>query len=258
MHWSRIAQYISNCFALALIIRLLILRLHTVYRVFCLFLLWELLASGILMLGGLDYRLSWMGTRIVSWVLSLYMVYALLEAVLATFPGILRFSRRALNVTFTLAVLLALLTAFPEYSASALTGSSNPIDRALGVAFVLERAISLAALLALLSILGFILWFPIRMPRNLAIFSVGYVIYFAAKTALLLARSYLAPERSDLFSVVLNVILTGCFIYWIMLISRQGEIARVQIGHSWHLVEQKRLIGQLEAINTALLRASRR
>ncbi len=257
MHWSRIAQYISNGFALILICRLLILRLHSVYRVFCLFLIWELAASAIFFLG-LDYRLTWMGTRAVSWVLSLYMVYALLEAILSNFPGILRFSRRALNVVFASAVVFALLTARPEYSASALSGSLDPIDRALGITFVLERVISMAALLALVFILGFILWFPVRMPRNLAIFSIGYVLYFAAKTGLLLARSYWAPEKIDLLSILLNVILSTCFACWTIFITRQGEIARVQIGHSWHLLEQKRLIGQLEAMNTALLRASRR
>jgi len=102
------------------------------------------------------------------------------------------------------------------------------------------------------------LWFPVRMPRNLAIFSTGFVIWFAAKTGLLLARSYWSPESVDFLSTSMNVILSACFAYWSVFITQQGETAAVRIGHSWHVGEQERLIGQLEAMNTALLRAARR
>jgi hypothetical protein len=261
----RLAELFSNALGIALIFRLLYLRLHSVYRVFCLFLLYELLASSVFLYeilahdARLDYRLTWIAMRVTAWVLSLWMVYALLTAVLEKLPGILRFSRKLLNWAFPIAIVIALLTISPEYSASGLSDSVQPIARAVGVAFILERVIATVCVLVLLGILGFILWFPVQMPRNLAVFSLGYVIYFGSETALLLIRSIWPQQNlNGAISVATSFVLSACFIAWLLLINKKGEAVPVRIGHRWQLQEQKRLIGQLESMNAALLRAARR
>ena len=131
MNWSHIAQAGNTALAMLLIVRLLILRLHSVYRVFCAFLLFDLLTSLITFVETVlhnprfDYRLTWIAFEVVSWILSLWMVYALLEAILANLPGILRFSRKLLNVTFLVALFVTILTAKPEYAAWAVSGPDN-------------------------------------------------------------------------------------------------------------------------------------
>lgn len=267
MNWSRTAQYVSDILALFLIIRLAAIRVRLpgVYRVFIAFLCFQLLESLVsLALYAfyrelrLDYRLFWMPLQAVAWVLSLWMVYALLSEILKGLPGILRFSRVLLNVIFALAILLALLTVFPEYTAAGGAKFANLIDRVLIAVFVLNRAVAMAALLVLASILAFILWFPVQMHRNLAVFSVGLVIYFTAKVSLLLARSYLSPEISRLLSTTLAFVVVACFGYWILFITQRGQAVKVRWGHSWRLDEQRRLLNQLESMNTALLRAAAR
>ena len=265
MNWSRTAQYVSDILALLLIIRLAAIRVRLpgVYRVFVAFLVFQLFDSltGLALYAfdlSLDYRLLWMPLQAISWVLSLWMVYALLSEILKSLPGILRFSRVALNVIFTLAIVLALLTVVPEYSAAGGARFTDPIDRVLIAVFVLNRAVAMAALLVLACILAFILWFPVEMRRNLAIFSVGLVAYFAVKVALLLARSYLSHESTRLLSTTMAFVVAGCFAYWIVFITQQGQAVQVRWGHSWHLNEQTRLMNQLESMNTALLRAAAR
>ncbi len=264
MNWSHIAQGVSDALTVILIVRLSTLRLRSVYRIFCIFLLFELLASLIIFLETvahdprLDYRLTWMGLRVIAWILSLWMVYALLEAALATRPGILRFSRKLLNSTFVVAIAIALVTAKPEYSVQGLPVPMDSIERAVRITFVLERVISMTALLALISILAFVLWFPVPMPRNLAVFSLGFLVYFSAKTGLLLAYTFWSPRNAQLFSDGVIFVLAACFAYWTLFINAAGEKAPVTMGHSWHLGEQKRLLGQLEAMDSALARASRR
>src|ERR1700685_3385305 len=165
-----IAQYISDALEFALIVRLLMLRLHSVYQVFCAFLLFDLFSSAVFFVttyARLHYLVAWMALRPIAWVLSLWMVYALLDAMLVNLPGILRLSRKLLNFVFIAALIVALFTARPEYSASGLATSPAATNRAFGVVLVLERVISSAALLILLAILAFILWFPVQMPRNL-------------------------------------------------------------------------------------------
>lgn len=262
MIWGRIAQDVNVALCIALIIRLLVLRLHRIYRIFCLFLLSELLGSVIASLKHLlpewlpDYRIIWIVADSVIWICTLWTVYALLDAVLTNLPGILGFSRKLLNGAFISAGILAMLTARPEYSVSGAAAFPDPIARAVGIVFVLDRVLSTVALLVLVSILGFLLWFPVEVSKNLIVFSTGFIVYFAAKTALLLASSVWSHESLRLVSNLLMFISGACFAYWTMFIRPQGETVPVRIGHSWHVREQERLIGQLEAINAALLRSA--
>jgi hypothetical protein len=272
MKWSRVAQYVADVFGFLLILRLLAIRvrLHSVYGVFCAFLGFQILDSLVSLAEYVyrdrhlvDYRVSWMSFRVVAWVLSLWIVYSLLNAILQSFPGILRFSRMLLNAIFSLALLAAVLTIRPEFSAAGAEKFTAPIDRMVITWYVLDRAISMAAILVLLVILAFILWFPVQMPRNLAVFSVGLVVYFGSKTALWLLRTYMSQERVPGQSVTLvtntiNFVLSACFAYWILFLTPQGQTRKVRLGHSWRTDEQDRLLGQLESMNAALLRGARR
>jgi hypothetical protein len=268
MNWSSVAQATSDILSIILIVRLLNLRLHSVYRIFCIFLAFDLLFSivswveELLHNPRLDYRITWICLSVVGWILSLCLVYGLLQAILAGLPGILHFSRKLLNVTFIAVVMVSLLTIKLDVAVSGTSGYLaefvDPIGRAVRMAFDLERVISTVALLVLVLILIFVLWFPVQMARNLAIFSIGCVVYFAAKTGLLLTRGLWSEQTLFIVSNIIAFVLAGCYAYWAIFISREGEAARVRIGHRWDAGEQQRLIGQLEAMNASLLRAARR
>lgn len=263
MTFRLFAQLISDALAIALVVRLLRLRLHRVYAVFCAFVLFDLFSSVAVVTNKFfpyprDYRILWMGLRAVSWVISLWMVYALVDAMLANLPGVLRLSRRVLAGVFIAAVIIALLTAPPEYSASALSASANPMARAVGATLVIERAVFMAALSVLLAMLVFILWFPVQMPRNLALFSAGFIVFFATHAGLPLWHTFWPRLDILTFTSIEALLLAACYLYWLLFITRAGELKPVRIGHSWGPAEQRRMIGQLEAMNDALLRAARR
>lgn len=264
MNWSHISQGINDAFSLILVVRLTALRLHGVYRLFCLFLLVQLAGSGIAFIEELtpvhhpDYRITWMLLEAVVWIISLGTVYALLMAALRTLPGILTFSQRVLNVTFLVAILAALWSAKAEFAASKASSYIIPIQRAVALTIVLNRAICSAALLALVAILFFILWFPVQMPKNLAVFSVGLGVYFAVTTGSSLAWSFWSSTSLQVLDNVTMVVLSICYAYWAIFITADGECVPVRMGHSWHRGEQQKLIGQLEAMNASLLRAARR
>ena len=244
--------------------RLLFLRLHSVYAVFCAFVIVDLLSSVAALTRQMfqqdlpDYRIMWITFRPISWVLSLWMLYALLNAMLANLPGVRRLSRRVLTFVFIAAVILFLLTAPPEYSASAISKSGAPLARAVIAAMVIERAVFMAALFVLLIMLACILWFPVRMPRNLAVFSIGFIVFFTSHTGVPLWHSFWPKLDRNVMNIVAPLLLASCYAYWLLFINRAGEEKPVRIGHSWGPAEQRRLIGQLEAMNEALLRASRR
>jgi hypothetical protein len=265
--WIDAAQYATEALAFVLILRLLSLRdrRERVYLTFALFLGAELLSTvGYFVLRHrFDYRLLWICSTSILWIFYLSVVYSLAKAVLAELPGILRFSRSLLTIVFPLAVLVALSTARSEYWATGGANFRNQIDRVLVIWYVLDRAISMSALLVLIVILAFILWFPVKMSRNLAILSIGFVVYFGSETGLGLLRSYsgrgvLQASTIALVSICGNLVLVLCFAYWIAFIDSKGQTAQVRIGHSWRPADQTRLIQQLESLDLALLRNSRR
>ncbi len=263
MSWVRIEEGADIGLRLALAIRLLALRLHRVYRIFFLFLVSELAFSLAILVKDFapdalpDYRLMWITIQTIVWIFTLATVYALLDTVLAKLPGILGFSRKLLNGTFAIAILLGLASARPEYLVSGAAGLTG-IDRLVGIWIVLDRAICTVALLSMVSILGFLLWFPVEISKNLLVFSTGFFVYFAAKTGLFLTRSFFSHESRHLVSNLVMFISSACLAYWAMFLSCQGETVPVRVGHIWHRREQERLVGQLEAMNAALLRAAAR
>jgi len=265
MNWNRIAQNISDVLCIILVVRLLSLRLHRVYKVFSVFLCLQLLGSLIAVIESHlvpgqypDYRITWIALEMGLWVLSLWMVYALLRGVLAGLPGILNFSRKLLNGTFVAALGFAFWSARAEYGVSKALSLPTPLGRVVGAVLVLDRAICTAALVALLAILCFILWFPVVMPKNLAVFSVGFAIYFSATAASLLTWSLSRNVNLHIVNNVVTLILSLCYVYWAIFITATGESVPVRMGHSWQLSEQQKLIGQLDAMNASLLRAARR
>ncbi len=265
MNWARIAFALSDALSIVLIIRLIKLRLHDVYRVFCAFLVFQIVSESFVILEKftsldrrIDYRVTWLIIQLFSWVLSIWMVYALLNAILTRLPGILRISRRVLKLSLVIALAIALVTARPEWLASGSAGGNSPIVYAVYVAFVLQRLVATIALLTLLFTLGFILWFPVSMPRNLAVFSIGFGVYFTSKTTLLLLRSFWFHEGFDMLNNGITVMLCVCLIYWITFLNTSGETAPVTLGHSWQTNRQSKLLSDMEHLNALLVRSARR
>jgi hypothetical protein len=266
--WINTAQYATEALAIVLIFRLLFMRDHRerVYYIFVAFLAIQLANTVVYFaysrwaLNKLDYRIIWICSTAIVATFSLWLVYAIAKAVLAELPGIFRFSRNLLNIVFPLAILIAFSTARSEYGLTQGAKFHDPLDRLISIFSVADRGISMASVLVLIAILAFILWFPVRMSRNLAIFSVGFVVYFASKTALELVNIYSAPgaKATAILSTFASLVLISCFLYWIVFIDPRGQTAQVRMGHSWRLADQKGLLDQLEALNGTLMRSSQR
>jgi hypothetical protein len=264
MNWDRIVLCAKDLLGVVLVLRLLQLQLHGVYRVFAVFVLYECLGSSVVLFQsaltsrGVDYEWEWLVLSAVGWVITLWMVYAVLEAVLERLPGILKFSRRFLNYTFLAAVIVALITAKAELSGNTVPSGKSALESAVVVGMALERVIATVVLLVLLAIICFVLWFPVKLPRNLVVFSLGLVVYFSCRNVLMLAQEFLAVEAARAAAVASMLVLGGCFAYWGVCLSRAGEAAELRLGHGWRSGDQQRLMDQLEAMNAALLRGARR
>jgi hypothetical protein len=250
--------------SLVLIFRLLQLRLSSVYRVLCLLLFSEVLYSIVFYVEAylrdprLDYRVTWVTLQAVEWILFFWTVYALLRALLARLPGILKFSRWLLTGVTVLCASVAMASGYGEFSSGGLIHGKKAVVKAMAMAIAIDRVVATVILLVILSILIFILWFPIRMPRNLAIFTIGLVIYFSSKTASLLVQSFWEHHLSSQIGLLNVFLLSSVVAYWLYGIRARGETISVTLGHSWRSQDQQRLFVQLETLNETLSRASAR
>src|SRR5947209_6843416 len=102
--WNGISVICSDLLGIILVVRLLSMRLHRVYKVFCAYIIFGLLSSSVYLIDApfriLDYRITYLLVFLGSWILTWWMVYSLLDAILARLPGILKFSRILLGVVF--------------------------------------------------------------------------------------------------------------------------------------------------------------
>jgi hypothetical protein len=274
MNWQLGVQCLNLALGLLLIARLISVKLHKVYKLFCFFLIADLFGSALWVLNRIFgvfslrfYWFTWLTVRPIVWLLTLLMIYSLLERILVQLPGLLRLSKRVLHSVFLVALAIGLVSAWFEYSAPGITVFR---DRQLLVRFwmlelVFDRAIASAALLSLVAILAFLLWFPVSIPRNLAVFSIGFTVYFAAMTVLLLARSLWPNEAQTRIhqvllavSILIGGVSSACFAFWIFFVSPMGEVVRSPMAVQRQPQEQERLIAQLELLNNTLLKAARR
>jgi hypothetical protein len=257
---DQVVHIVNVCACLALLIRLGTLKLHRVYRVFSGFLVldlaaWVYLYADLLSRDAfhltLDYQVFWIVVRIAAWALYVWMVYDLLEAILKNLPGILTWSRRFVLWAFAVASALSLLSINSEYRVIGIKGL-------VGMGLVIERTVCTIVLLVLLAVLGFLIKFPVEIPRNLAYFSVGFLLYFGVNTVLDLTHSYFSHDSYSILNTAAIFLESACFLFWTVMLSSRGEAVPIRMGSQLRASDRERLLTQLDAINAALLRSAAR
>jgi hypothetical protein len=258
-----VGQYADILLATFLVLRLVGLGLQWKYRAFLIFVAYDSLQSIFVVAYAalnaerlLDYRFLYFGMTTIAMATSIWMVYALVTALLGRLPGILRFSRRLLNGLFLVCVSLGLVTIFPQYNSSQWARSGDWRARLTLLFLTTQRTVALAELAIICSIIVFVLFFPIQVPRNLAAFGVGLSIYLSLKIGSLLLQAYMPSffASAGLYNAG-GLLTAGCMIYWIFAINPAGESADATLGRRWDSVPKEDLVRQLEAMNGALLRS---
>jgi hypothetical protein len=196
------------------------------------------------------YALIYFAGQGVKVILVILVVLELFDRALIQQPALARFGRRMLGYLFSLAVGIGLLNLLLD--AGAASGANSFLVRFLR----LERSVDLVALILLIVMGGFLLWFPVRARRNAVYCLAGFMMYsFFRWTGLLLNNLW--PQSSQNFSVVMLTVSLVCTVGWTVLLKPEGEKETVVTGHSWNPDQAKRLTVQLNAINSRLERLVR-
>jgi hypothetical protein len=254
MHQLPIEQQILLAVEIAAIsilcLRMWAAGLYRVYVYFFGYLVLEFLQALIPVVVPLESRLyanSYMLSEALVTAFYALVVLELYSNVLRDLPGIAGTARRYIKVTVVLAVLIALL--FLRLGKTVATLMGNLLS--------FERTVMASLVVFVLLVSAFLVYYPIPLGRNVIAYLVGYAVWFLTKATVALAMNFGQQWIRPLSSIAMGVSL-ACLIFWILVLSRDGETKRVVVGHQWNPADQQKLRAQLDAINASLLRESRK
>jgi len=246
--------YLNLGAALALLIRLSLYRLVFIYRWLTVYILGYALQFVIVAAVPLRttlYGYFYMLGESLGLLLSILVVLELVRLSLAEHRALAVFGRRAV---FLMMVLAALLAASGLVLDPVILPGQSPFMHRF---FTAERTLDFTVLIVLLAISIFMLWFPVRLRRNIVLYIGGFAVFYLSRTFGLLAINLLPPASLRVISDVLMLCSAGCLIMWFWGLRREDQDSMTVVGHRWNPAEMQRLYGQLDEINATLERFRR-
>jgi hypothetical protein len=193
------------------------------------------------------YFYTYLGGQALKLVLAALIVLDLTRIALSGHPALARFGHRTAGY---LMLLLAGIACAGLYLGPAVPPKRYP---ALHYFLSFERTMDSVLVVFLIVISLFLLWFPLKLRRNAALYIGGFVAYFLVRTmATLAADGWPALTRG--INVAALSCSALCLMAWVALLRREGETGQVLTGHRWNPEAMERLTGQLNTINSRLMR----
>ena len=249
----RWAGYLNGIVDAALLVQLLRYRLARKYCwLFCYFLADAVQPLLTISLSpySIWYGYIYFGGQAVKALLGVALVIKLWKQALLRYPALARFGRQ---------IAIYMLLAATAVAVVGLLLEPPPPRRQLLLLhwlLAIEGAVDSMVLLFLAAAVLFLLWFPVKVRRNVAICLGAFAFYLFHRWAgLLLVNLY--PKSSDAVNAVLLVLSFACVALWTLAVRPEGEIVITVTGHHWNPAETEHLLGQLDAINTRLERMAR-
>jgi hypothetical protein len=226
------------------------MALHRVYKYFFGYLIVALAQTCVPALVPFDsprYRDAWLVTEGLIVCFYVLIVLELYSIVFQDLAGIAKLSQRYIKLALGVAILVSLLLLGVE---------KNQVGMVAHL-FTFERAVVFSLVLFVLLITAFLVYYPVPLKRNVIVYSIGYAVYFLAKAGSIFI-SNLGYYWNRWMSNIWLAALLACLLFWLFALNRRGETKTVVIGHQWKATDEERLLAQLKAINTSLLRAARK
>ncbi|MDP9115301.1 MAG: hypothetical protein M3O20_16680 [Acidobacteriota bacterium] len=197
------------------------------------------------------YVYLYWGAQTLNIFLALYVVQDLFHIILAEHAAIASFGRRIMLGAMALAGGIAV--AGITLDARVLPGHFHTVQRFA----TFERSMNSVILIFLLLISILLLWFPIKVRKNIAVYFAGFVLFAASRSFGLLLANLLPQSAVYTVSTVLLGLTLLCLLFWTMGIRPEGEDFTTTPGHRRDPQASERLSRKLDAINATLARVVR-
>ncbi len=240
---------------IVLLWRLWSTRLFKVYRAFSAFALLSIVQSGVqFSLPRLSdaYAISYLCFLPIRAICTVWVVLELYGLVLNGYPGIGSVSRWVISGGLLISFIASVASIYPDF-----TGSPGQYPTLFYVG-VFEQAFRSALLFFLFLITTFLLWFPVPLSRNTVLHTVVFAVYFSSSALLHLMRNILGMELVPVLNGFVLLLGLACGLAWVLFLTPRGETVTVAFALPWRRRDSDRLVRQLDAINSSLLKAARK
>src|SRR5271166_3390583 len=230
----------------ALVFRLVQTGLYRIYPVFFYFLVSEAVQSIVLpwtTYGTTLYKNLFLITASAILCFYVLVVLELYSIVLRDLIGIASLARTYTKIAICAAVIISLMLLVLEKSPTSIVEQF----------VILERSIVSSLVLFVVLTTAFLVYYPIQLNRNVIVYSLGYAFYFLC-TATTLLFGNMGVMNLYFVNNILLTVTALCLLFWVVFLNRKGEEKSVVFGHGWDRHDEARLLQQLQAINSSLLR----
>ena len=248
---ERALFYLNFIAQLVLLYRLLHFKLYRAYLSLFLYWLLQALPSVALMAISVDsrrYSYVYWGAQTINVLMAVFVVQDVYRIALLEHPALASFARRTVLGAMAIAAMVTLSGI--TLDSTILAGQSPAVHRFA----TFERSMNFVILLFLLLISVLLLWFPIRVRRNIVVYISGFVLFSASRSFGLLLANILPASDTRLVSTVLLALTLVCLTIWIVGIQPEGELVIATPGYRRNPETMQRLSQQLDSINAALTR----
>jgi hypothetical protein len=248
---ERALFYLNLAAEIILLWRLVHAKLYRTYG--ALFWYWTVQALGAvaLLLAPMytyQYLYVYWALETIAIVMAVFVVQDLYRITFLEHPAVASFARRGVVAALAIAGAIALAGITLDFTI--LPGQHRAIHRFA----TFERSMNFLILLFLLIVSVLLVWFPIRVRRNIVVYISGFLLFSAFRSGGLLLSNLLPQSDTRLVSTVLLALTLGCLVIWIIGLQPEGELTTATPGYRRNPETMQRLNHQLDSINAALTR----
>jgi len=241
--------YLNLAAVVVLLLRLFTLGLFRIYRSLFFYLLTytlQFVATAVFPIRSTAYSYSYMVGESANLALSMMVVLELYKFSLAGQPALAGFGRKTVGYALALAAVVAAGGVMLD------AGIPPGESRFRHYFFTAERTMDFTILMFLLFITAFMMWFPVKIRRNIVFYIGGFAVFYFSRTFGLLMINVLPAVWLKLITNFLMACSVGCLLAWLFGLRRETEDFTTIVGHRWNPAAAKRLTAQLDAINVTL------
>src|SRR5581483_500205 len=237
-------------------VKLVYTGLYLRYRALFAYLIFRFLYTGALFFvftnsATAGYQRFWILTEPVIWLFYVLMVIELYSLVLERHRGLYTLGRWVLYAGLSVSVLISGLALLPQ-----LSGGTAQRSLLLPYYYAIERGVDFSLFLFLILILLWLTRYPVPLSRNVLVHSMAFSILFLSNTAGVLAQTILGKNMLPYLSRFVLGIGAACILIWLFFLTPKGEEVRLSLP-IFGPEHEKRILNQLEALNSTLLKVSR-
>ncbi len=249
--YEQILLFLNIGVPLILLLRIFGLRLATTYPALTAYVFTEMLVAVLPVALQLNvtrwpYAYFYMTSEVLGIVLYMVMVLELYGSILRDLTGIASAARRYLYICLTGSIVGSVL----------LLAAERQPRYVLERFYALDRVLVSSVALFVLFITAFLVWFPLRVPRNAVIYLIGYALFMVPRALALLVQN--SGHFWRIGGVVAMFAEPLALSLWAITLSRAGETRYVSIARHWSEGDKVRIMSELTAINGVLVRTARR